>query len=193
MIWHSGGLVGQVTQTAMLPDLGLAVVVLSNVEDGSSASLRNAILDELLGAPKVDWLERRQKAMAQDAERVASASLDKPPPGAPSLPLADYVGRYRDPWYGDVVVSSANGGLKIAFQPTPSFQSALEPWGKDAFRARFPANAGEDALVTFVIERGHVVRIAMKALSPLADFSYDFQDLDFRPVRPRPGRRPVRS
>ncbi|WP_394761744.1 serine hydrolase [Phenylobacterium sp.] len=189
MIWHSGGLVGQVTQTAILPERGLAVAVFSNVEDGSSVSLRNAILDELLGAPKVDWLERRQKAFAQSAEMVAAAGLDKPPPGAPSLPLTGYVGRYRDPWYGDIVVGLEGSTLTIAFQPTPSFKSRLEPWGKDSFRTRFPATVGEDALVTFVVERGTVKRIAMKALSPLADFSYDFQDLDFRPVRPQPGRR----
>ena len=143
----------------------------------------------MLGAPKVDWLERRQKAFAQSAEMVAAAGLDKPPPGAPSLPLTGYVGRYRDPWYGDIVVGLEGSTLTIAFQPTPSFKSRLEPWGKDSFRTRFPATVGEDALVTFVVERGTVKRIAMKALSPLADFSYDFQDLDFRPVRPRPGRR----
>jgi CubicO group peptidase (beta-lactamase class C family) len=186
LISHSGGLSGQVTQTAMIPSAGIGVVVLSNTEDGVSGGIRNAILDHLLGVPAFDWVGSyvaRNKAAQDEAIAGLAAGEAKPPEGAPSLPLAAYAGRYRDAWYGDIVVSVKDKGLHVTFVPTPVFKSALEPWGTDTFRTRFPAGAGEDAVVSFAVTDGKVTGVKMKALSPLADFSYDFHHLDFVPVR----------
>ena len=99
-----------------------------------------------------------------------------------ATPLPAYAGRYRDPWYGDILVTTRGKGLHIDFLPTPVFKSALEPWGPDTFRTRFPKGAGEDATVTFAISNRKVTGVTMKPLSPLADFSYDFQHLAFVPV-----------
>jgi CubicO group peptidase (beta-lactamase class C family) len=186
LVAHSGGLSGQVTQTAMLPARGIGVAVFSNTEDNVSGMLRNAILDRLSSAPAYDWAAayaaRIAKVEAETRATVGNGN-DKPPAGAPSLPLAAYAGRYRDPWYGDIVVAVKSGKLAIDFTPTPVFKSALEPWGTDAFRTRFPKGAGEDAVVSFAVADGKVTGVTMKPLSPLADFSYDFQHLAFTPVR----------
>jgi CubicO group peptidase (beta-lactamase class C family) len=186
LVWHSGGLSGQITQTALLPEQGIGLVVWSNVEDGAPISyLRYALLDHLLGAPPLDWIATTRLAKAKneaEARALAAGGEVKAPPGGPSLPLAAYAGRYRDPWYGDVVVSERGGRLFIDFTRTPVFKGPLEPWGPDTFRTRWAKGAGEDAIVTFVPEGGRVAAIRMKALSPLADFSYDFHDLDLRRV-----------
>lgn len=104
-----------------------------------------------------------------------------PPPGGPSLPLDRYVGRYRDPWYGDLVIARKGAGLAVDFTRTPVFKSALEPFGPDAFRTRFKPGTGEDAVIAFQIAGGKITGMRLKALSPIADFSYDFHDLN--PVR----------
>lgn len=185
MVQHSGALSGQVTYTGLLPSRGIGVTVLSNVEEGVSASIRNAILDRLIDAPPFDWVGAYGTRLATtQAEALASIAggIERAPVGGPSLPIARYVGRYRDPWYGDVVVTEKRGTLSIDFVPTPVFKSKLEVWGQDAFRTRFPKGAGEDAIVSFVIRDGKVTGVTMKALSPLADFSYDFQHLAFVPV-----------
>ena len=186
MVQHSGGLSGQVTYSGLLPARGLGVSVLSNVEEPVSSAIRNAILDRLLDAPPFDWVAG-YGAMRKKATDAALASVkggvDKAPAGGPSLPLAVYAGRYRDPWYGDIVISESGGKLVIDFTRTPVFKGALEPWGPDAFRTRFARDAGEDAIVTFAIKDGKVTGVTMKALSPLADFSFDFHHLAFVPVR----------
>lgn len=189
LISHSGGLSGQVTQTALIPSADIGVAVFSNSEDSVSGGIRNAILDHLLGAPAYDWVASyvaRNKLAQENAVAAMAAGEAKPPEGNPSLPLAAYAGRYRDAWYGDIVVTVKGAGrnraLHIEFVPTPAFKSVLEPWGTDAFRTRFPAGAGEDAVVSFAVADGKVVGVKMKALSPLADFSYDFHHLDFVPV-----------
>lgn len=187
LIAHSGGLSGQITHTALLPEQGIGLAVLSNTEDRHAVTgLRNALLDHLIGTSGFDWVAATKAVVAEEqveAVKLAGSGDFTPPPGGPSLPLAAYAGRYRDPWYGDVVVSERGGRLHMDFTRTPVFKSALEPFGPDAFRTRFPKGAGEDAVATFVIADGTATAIRMKALSPLADFSYDFHDLDLRRVR----------
>lgn len=187
LIAHSGGLSGQVTHTAFFPEDGYAVAVFTNAEDGvAAAGLRNAIIDHALNVPPFDWVAWAKRKAAANAEQVrqalASGSLVAPA-GGPSLPLEAYVGRYRDPWYGDVVIARNRDVLTIDFTRSPTFKSVLEPFGPDSFRTRFPTGAGEDAVVSFVVANGRTDRIRMKALSPLADFSYDFHDLHFERVR----------
>ena len=182
MIQHSGGLTGQVTYTGLLPSHGIGVSVFSNVEDSVSAAIRNAILDYLISAPPFDWIANygaKTTKMEQEALASIAGGIDNAPAGGPSLPLAAYSGRYRDPWYGDVVVVETRGKLSINFEPTHAFKSALEPWGSDTFRTRFAKDAGEDAIVCFTVSNGAVKSISMKPLSPLADFSFDFQHLAF--------------
>ncbi|WP_419808448.1 serine hydrolase [Sphingomonas sp.] len=184
LISHSGGLSGQITQTAMLPEQGIGVAVFTNIEDRLSAQLRSALLDVALGVPTFDWLAatRRIRAKNEAELRAAAGTGDfTVPPGGPSLPLTAYAGRYRDPWYGDVVVRATGDKLAIDFTRTPVFKSVLEPFGPDSWRTRFAPGAGEDAVVAFVIEDGKPTRLKLRALSPLADFSYDFQHLT--PVR----------
>jgi CubicO group peptidase (beta-lactamase class C family) len=180
LINHSGGLNGQITQTALLPEQGIGLVAWSNTEDHLPIGhLRYALLDYLLEAPKIDWVATTKLAVAKSQEQAmklaASGELPRPA-GGPSLPLARYTGRYRDPWYGDILVTENGEKLAIDFTRTPVFKGPLERWGPDAFRTRW-GNGAEDAVVTFVIDKGLVTGMKMKALSPLADFSYDFHDL----------------
>ena len=59
----------------------------------------------------------------------------------------------------------------------------LDHWQYDTFITRFTDNAIEPAYVTFVLDaEGKIDRITMKAVSPFADFSLDYQDLLFRPT-----------
>ena len=81
---------------------------------------------------------------------VAAATVDKPK-GTLEGPSRSIVLRATDQLtlpsqYGDVVVAAKGGRLTIDFTPTPVFKSGLETWGTDAFRTRFPKDAGEDAI-----------------------------------------------
>jgi CubicO group peptidase (beta-lactamase class C family) len=184
LIHHSGGLSGQITYTGMFPESGHAFAVFTNTEDGAVGGLRNAIVDHLIGEAGFDWLastRARMETSRTEALAGAGGDFNRVPPGGPSLPLSAYAGRYRDPWYGDLVVTQRGRGLHLDFTRTPVFKSALEPFGPDTFRTRFPEGTGEDAVVTFVVENGRAARLRLRALSPLADFSYDFHDLN--PVR----------
>jgi CubicO group peptidase (beta-lactamase class C family) len=188
MLSHAGGVIGQTTRTTLLPEDGIGFVVYSNTGDGEPISgLRYALADYLLGVPAFDWVSATRADITK-MQAVVTAAVGtgdfKAPPGSPSLALERYVGRYRDPWYGDIVVARDGDRLNIDFTHTPALKGALEVFGADSFRTRFPRGAGEDAVVQFLVAGGHVTGLTLKALSPLADFSFDYQDLAPVPVAP---------
>jgi hypothetical protein len=91
---------------------------------------------------------------------------------------------YADPWYGDVEIAQAKGALTIDFKSTPRMSGTLEHWQYDSFITRFDDKTIEPAYVTFGLDAdGKVEHIKMKAVSPLADFSYDYHDLLFTPAQ----------
>ena len=152
------------------------------------AAITLHILDYYMRAGKTDWLEalrrfnaRRDSEVAAAEERTASG---RDSTRGPSLPLGRYAGTFSDPWYGDVEVLHANGGLRIRFTHTPSPEGDLLHWQYDTFVARWTdRELRADAFVTFSLNPdGSIDRVAMKACSPATDFSFDFQDLRLTPA-----------
>ena len=76
------------------------------------------------------------------------------------------------------------GKLSLRFTHTPDLAGDLEHWQYDTFVARWKNRTLDaDAYVTFTLKPdGTIHEVRMAAVSPLTDFSYDFQDLLFRPV-----------
>ena len=71
----------------------------------------------------------------------------------------------------------------LRFSHSPAFTGDLEHWQYDTFVAHWRASHLEDAYVTFALDPdGSIERVRLTAVSPLADFSFDFQDLEFRPA-----------
>lgn len=189
LLTHTGGLPGYLSQLTLIPALRLGVAVLTNQESGAAF---NAItyhaLDHYVGDSGVDWLgvylARAEQAEARLAEIERRIAAGRDSTAAPSLPLAAYAGTYRDPWYGDVVVSEEGGGLEIRFAHTPWLEGELVPWQHDTFLARWHDRAVRaDAFVTFSLRpSGAIDEMKIVAASPRVDFSFDFQDLRLRPV-----------
>jgi len=72
----------------------------------------------------------------------------------------------------------------IDFTRTPSLVGDLEHWQYDTFLVRWrQRDLRADAFITFSLEPdGSIERARMVPASPAVDFSFDFQDLDLRPV-----------
>jgi CubicO group peptidase (beta-lactamase class C family) len=190
-VMHTGGLPGYVSRVLMIPDLSLGVAVFTNQESGEAFdSIAFHILDHYLGAPAFDWIDgykrlraRNEADIAQAERRDASA---RDTGSKPSLPMAKYVGTFRDAWYGDIVIAEDAGRLVMRFSHTPSLVGDLEPWQHDTFVVRWrDRELRADAFVTFALTPdGSIDQAKMRAVSPATDFSFDFQDLLLKPVRP---------
>ncbi len=190
MVTHTGGLPGYVSRIAMIPGLKLGVAVFTNQESGDAFNaIVNYVLDGYLNASDTDWLEAYTRASKESAAAAAKAEAEaagsRNAASKPSLPFAQYVGTYRDAWYGDVAIKIQNGLLRMEFSHTPSLVGNLEHWQYDTFVVRWDdRELRADAFVTFSLgPDGKIQRVLMAPASPLVDFSYDFEDLDLRPVR----------
>jgi len=189
MVGHTGVLAGYVSRVAMIPDLKLGVIVLTNQEaEEAHAAIAYTVLDHYLGAPQTDWvaaeadLARQEQAAGEAVVKQAAAKRNAD--SRPSLPVASYAGRFRDAWYGDVLIEERGGRLSISFTHTKGLTGDLEHWQYDTFVARWrDRTLGADAYVTFSLKPdGSIDEIKMTPVSPLTDFSFDFQDLQLRPA-----------
>src|SRR6202008_276833 len=138
-----------------------------------------------LGLPKEDWPARYHAYHAQQiakALQALKAAERAPAKVGPSVPAAALAGTYADPWYGNIEIAAAPSGLRIDFKSTPRMAGRLEHWQYDTFITRFDDKTLEPAYVTFGLDAdGGVERVTMKPVSPIADFSWDYQDLLFKP------------
>ncbi len=186
---HTGGLPGYVSRVTLVPDLNLGIVVLTNQQSGGAfQSLTYRILDYYLNAPSTDWIAAFKKseemALSSAAEVEKRIAASRATDSKPSLPLSKYAGRYTDAWYGDVAISMESGKLVLRFTHTPLLVGDLEHWQHDTFVARWrDRSLDADAFVYFALNPdGSVEQFRMAAVSPMTDFSFDFQDLLFMPA-----------
>ena len=188
IVWHGGAVFGFLTAVVLIPGKHVGFSIEINSEDGEIIrGLMCELLDHYLGLPRTDWTARFKAEKQRQVEQALSAlkkQTARPAGIGPSLPLDHYSGTYADPWYGNIEVKSTGAKLAIDFKSTPRMTGALEHYQYDTFVTRFEDKTIEPAYVTFSLDAdGQVDRITMKAVSPLADFSYDYQDLLFSPVR----------
>jgi CubicO group peptidase (beta-lactamase class C family) len=190
IVSHGGGITGMITQVVLIPDLNAGFVVLSNADaNGAMAvdAVELRLLDALMGAEGRDWISffqadwQKDKAEADAAEKQAASKRDDS--RKPSLPLERYAGSYHDDWFVDVILSVEDGHLILNSPRAPRLTADLEPWQGDSFVANFREKTVPKAYVYFSLKPdGSIDSFRMAAVSPLADFSYDFQDLLFKPV-----------
>lgn len=189
IVSHGGALTGMVSTVVLVPEEKLGIIVLTNQEEGGAySSISYHILDHYLKtATAADWIAAfrasRDQSLARAAEAEKKQAAARAANSRPSLELAKYAGEYTDAWYGKVTIENHDGKLVLKFTHTPSLVADLEHWNYDTFRAVFRDNTVPDAFLTFTLKPdGNIEQMKMIPTSSLADFSFDYQDLLFKPV-----------
>lgn len=190
IVWHSGGVFGFTAVVVLIPEKDVGFSILINAEDVSARfGLMYELLDHYLDGPYMDWPGRYAKYLSErleGARKVVETSRATPAKVGPSLGLERYTGTYADPWYGNVVVARDAQGLTIDFTTTPNMKGRLVHHQYDTFVAELTDTNIERPYVTFTLDAdGRVSQVTMKPVSPIADFSFNYQDLRFRPVATR--------
>ncbi len=191
IITHLGGVLGGISAVVIIPEKHAAFAIMLNCEDvGALFAMREHLLDTLLGLSSPDWIANYKQVFDGVNARAVSAlqahSAAAHPERGPSLPLSGYAGVYRDPWYGTATISEGKNGeaaLSISLDRSPGLHGTLEHVQYDTFRTHWAMPDVEDAYVSFALKPdGSIDQVTMKAVSPNADFSWDYQDLRFTPV-----------
>ncbi|WP_380872088.1 serine hydrolase [Sphingomonas sp. DBB INV C78] len=189
ILWHAGGLFGFTSVVVLIPEKNVGFAIELNAEEIEPRfGLMYELLDHYLGLPKQDWPAKfgaYRRARIADAQVAIRQKAASPAAVGPSLSLDRYAGRFSDPWYGELIIGKDGKDLTVDFTPTPGMKGHLEHWQYDSFIARFDDPAIEAAYLIFALDAdGKVAQITMKPVSPIADFSFDYQDLRFTPQSP---------
>ena len=187
---HGGALQGFYSRVVMVPEAKLGIAILTNAESGGAmTSLQWRILDHYLGAAPSDWIKLihdvETEKVAKDLAAQKNALATRAAASTPSLPIAAYDGDYQDAWYGVVSIKPAGTKRVMSFSRTPDLTGEMEHFQHDTFIVRWKErNLNADAYVTFSLNPdGSIERMKMAPVSSEIDFSYDFADLMFVPVK----------
>lgn len=190
-IEHTGGLPGMLSIVTMFPDLNLGIVVLTNTQDGGAGlfmAVSNTVADSYLGLDDFGWTDKMAEWMNQDKntsddvtinawKKVVSVKNTK-------VKNEDFIGIYEDSWFGKAEVFLKGKQLWIKCLRSPKLNGPLAFYDANTFAVKWEYQAMNcDAFATFSPdEKGKAQSLKMKGISPNIDFSFDFQDLDFKRV-----------
>jgi len=187
-VFHSGGVLGEVSHVTLIPELGLGIIVLANQQSSEAVNAVTLhIAKSYIGRGQHDWVQiyksrvDAERAQARTAEAALAADIAKA--GKPPLPLSAYAGIYRDPWRGDVTVAVRGNGLVISFSRTKRLSGSLQYAGNGHFIARWADRTlNADAMASFQTGTGGEVEGMSLASLPTTSGDLDFQDLALRKI-----------
>jgi hypothetical protein len=192
-VTHTGGLAGIVTQVVMFPELQLGILVFTNQQVGAAFNaISNTIKDSYIGVNGYDWVQIMHDRVAKGEleakkinEEVENIIAEQEKKNAGSFNIAPYVGVYIDQWFGEIEISNKNGKAWVASKRSPKLNGTLFPYKGNTLIVRWNDRSMDaDAFLVFSTDMdGKPSGIKMNAISPLTDFSFDFQDLDFKRVK----------
>jgi hypothetical protein len=192
VVYHTGDLSGMLSKTMMIPELELGVVVLTNSYYGGGGlfqAVSQTIVDAYLGLEPYDWtayyLERHvnsQGSAGTEVNRVWEVVENGDHHG---IIIDNYVGIYRDKWFGKVEIYLQDGKPWFRSFRSPQLTGPMYHYKANSFAIKWEnRELDADAFAIFSLdEEGLARQITMKGVSPDIDFSYDFQDLFFERVK----------
>ena len=115
---------------------------------------------------------------AENIEKKIEAQLKQ----AGKIDTALFTGTYTDAWLGDITIAVKNGKLWFDSKRSMMLSGEVLPYKGNTFIVRWiDRSMDADAFLKFELDNeGKASGIKMEAISPLTDFSFDFQDLDFK-------------
>jgi len=190
-VYHTGGLLGTVTQFTMIPDLDLAIVVLTNQMNGSAFNtITNTIKDSYLGYENRNWLKNygnrnaryiayndtiKATVFAQVDEMKTNTALPKP---------NQIIGTYNDAWFGNFEITHDQNGYRIKSTRSSQLIGTLLLYNATTYVAKWNNRSFDaDVFVKFTFDKhGKAQSATMEFVAPITDFSFDFGDLELKRV-----------
>ena len=191
-VTHTGGLEGIVTEVTLFPELNLGIIVLTNQQSGAAfRAITNTIKDSYLGIQSDDYVAKYSASLKENqasADKKTEAVWEAVAKNKKEKFKVDFktiVGTYKDNWFGEVILSEKKGKLYFASKRSPQLAGEVFYYKENNYVVKWNnAYFHADAHLFFECDAtGKAVRLTMKPISVLTDFSYDFQDLDFRKIQ----------
>jgi CubicO group peptidase (beta-lactamase class C family) len=184
---HTGSLMGMYSVMYLLPDSGSGFVIMTNGQGSDARTVMTEVLLHRLITPKrqmtaefyiAELSSGSAKAGTEDELNTGSRAL------ASIEEMAAHAGIWRDPWFGDVSLCDFDGRMRFESAKSPMLAGTvmratnglLIDWDHESVDA--------EAWLTFDSDsNGNSPAMLMAKVDPLADFSFDYEDLRFTRVR----------
>jgi CubicO group peptidase (beta-lactamase class C family) len=186
---HTGGLSGIVTQVTILPELKLGIIVLTNQQSGAAFNaITNTIKDgyfNIKGKDRIKTYNDGRLEDEADAKKITDkiwADIDSTQKAVTTkTDLKPYLGTFKDSWFGEVTISDKKGQLYFEAANAPKLRGQMTYYKGNTFLVKWvDRSLDADAFVTFNLNpEAKASGFKIEAISPLTDFSFDFQDLNF--------------
>lgn len=188
-VTHTGGLNGIVSQVTLLPEMDLGIIVLTNQQSGAAfTAITNTLKDGYFGIKGQDRIqqynerrlvgERQEDSIFKAVEQTINNQMKSK---APKPDLSNFTGTFRDLWFGKVFIKIQEGRLMFEAEKSKDLVGQMVFYKGTTFVVRWnDRSLKADAFVNFNLDtEGKANGFSMSPISPLTDFSYDFQDLVF--------------
>ncbi len=188
---HTGGLPGMLSQTILIPDMNLGIVILTNTSNdgaGLFSSVSQTILDMYYKLDDYQWIDKYAAYMASqksgdDAatkkvwETVSNMDQD-------AVEKSKYIGVYQDVWFGKIEIFNKDNQLWIKCHRSPLLNGPLKHYKDETFAIKWEyQDMNADAFAMFTLDdNGKANGFTLKGISPNIDFSFDFEDLNLKRV-----------
>ncbi|HWS77124.1 MAG TPA: serine hydrolase, partial [Thermomonas sp.] len=180
---HTGTLGGMYSMMMLVPDRKSGFVLMINGDGDRARTVLGTVLLKLFTAPGESLgVAGYADALAKPAATATAAKPRLPDIAArkPVSParLREWLGTWRDPWFGDVRVCAVGDGVEWRSLKSPKMHGRIgELDGRYVLRWDDIA-VDENAWLDFSGE-GDARRLHMSKLNPDGDFSSDYEDLAF--------------
>lgn len=175
---HGGGIDGMTTLVALVPEEGLGVAILTNLQTATPPYwILYPVLDVLLGHEPVDRTAGF-RAIAEQVEAILRVEPPRVDGAQPSLPPRSYAGGYESALLGSARVTFEDGRLVFRFG---QFTGALVAWHFDTFRVDWNDRAWRAAAgpgwITFRLDRaGAVEELELVAIAGEEPWTFERRD-----------------
>ena len=153
--FHTGSLAGRTAIIGMIPDKKLGVYIFGNFDH---AEVRHALMYKAFdvfgfGDNGRDW-SKEMKTLYDGLEATAKKQSDavrarRIANTKPSLALSSYVGKYSDPFYGEMEVTLVNDKLRL--NVSKDLSADLNHWHFDTFESKWNTPWRSEGRVSFQI------------------------------------------
>ena len=181
---HTGTLGGMYSMMMLLPDRQSGFVLMINGEGGDARTVLGQVLMELFTDPaNSPGVMGYAGELARPAATSASAAKPALPDVAARKPVAagamrDWLGTWRDPWFGDVRICAVGDGVEWRSLKSPKMHGRVGELGGRYLLRWDDIAVDENAWLDFSGE-GDARQLRMAKLNPDGDFSSDYEDLAF--------------
>jgi hypothetical protein len=185
---HTGTLAGMYSVVVLLPEKKAGFVILINGDADEARTVLTQVLVKHFTAPEEKHTvaeyagllaKERQSKEAKDDPVVAARDRLATAPGE----LDGQLGRYRDPWFGEVAICAQGQGVRFAATKSPKLTGRIMRANGRLLVDWDDADVDAEAWLDFATTAdGKATTLAMAKVDPDADFSYDYEDLAFNRI-----------